>query len=287
MKTLRQLLKEGEARLAENGIENSTMEARYLLEYICDFSWAQYLMQADTEADPQEEYKYLKLIDQRCTHYPLQYIMGSADFMGLEFMVNDSVLIPRLDTEVLVETVLSKANLSGGRLLDMCTGSGCILVSLMTHGAFGQGVGVDVSERALDTARLNGFFNRDHWLKDGRAIEDVSWILSNLFEQVEGTFDVIVSNPPYIPGYVVDTLMPEVRDHEPRLALEAADEGLEFYKKITKEAVTYLNEGGWLFYEIGCEQGEAVSQILKEHDFKDIHTVKDLAGLDRVVYGRR
>lgn len=287
MKTLRELLKEGEVRLEQNGIENSTMEARYLLEYICDFNWAQYLMQAETEADPQEEYKYLKLIDQRCTHYPLQYIMGSADFMGIEFMVNDSVLIPRQDTEVLVETVLDKANISGGRILDMCTGSGCILVSLMTHGAFGSGVGVDVSERALDTARLNGFFNREHWMKDGRNEEDMQWILSNLFENVEGKFDVIVSNPPYIPGHVVDTLMPEVRDHEPRLALEAADEGLEFYKKITKEAKNYLKEEGWLFYEIGCEQGEAVTQILKENNFIDIHTVKDLAGLDRVVYGRR
>ena len=98
---------------------------------------------------------------------------------------------------------------------------------------------------------------------------------------------MIVSNPPYIPAEVIETLMPEVRDHEPRLALEAADEGLEFYKKITQEAVNWLKPEGWLFYEIGCEQGEAVSQILKENGFRDIHTVKDLAGLDRVVYGRR
>ena len=287
MKTLRQLLKEGETRLAEHGIENSTMEARILLQHICDFDWARYLMQADTEADPQEEYKFLKLIDQRCTHYPLQYIMGSADFMGLEFMVNDSVLIPRLDTEVLVETVLEKANVPNGRVLDMCTGSGCILVSLMVLGAYGQGVGVDVSERALDTARMNGFFARDNWMRDGRDVNSLTWILSNLFENVEGQFDVIVSNPPYIPGDVIDTLMPEVRDHEPRLALEAADEGLEFYKKITEVAVSYLKPEGWLFYEIGCEQGEAVSQILEDKGFKDIHTVKDLAGLNRVVYGRR
>lgn len=287
MKTLRELLKEGEARLAAHGIESSTMEARTLLQHICDFDWARYLMQADTEADPQEEYKYLKLIDQRCTHYPLQYIMGSAGFMGLEFMVNDSVLIPRLDTEILVETVLEKANISGGHVLDMCTGSGCIIVSLMVHGKYGQGIGVDISERALDTARLNGFFNRDHWMKDGRKTEDLTWIQSNLFENVEGQYDVIVSNPPYIPGDVIDTLMPEVRDHEPRLALEAADEGLEFYKKITAAALAYLKPDGWIFYEIGCEQGEAVSQILNEHGFRDIHTVKDLAGLDRVVYGRR
>ena len=292
MKTLRQLLKEGEARLAENGIENSTMEARYLLEYICDFSWAQYLMQADTEADPQEEYKFLKLIDQRCTHYPLQYIMGSADFMGIDFMVNDSVLIPRLDTEVLVETILDKANIEGGSFIDMCTGSGCIAVSLMVHGKYAKGMGVDISKRALDTARLNGFFNRDRWMRDGRNVDSLTWIHSNLFENLVGddcveTFDMIVSNPPYIPAEVIETLMPEVRDHEPRLALEAADEGLEFYKKITQEAVNWLKPEGWLFYEIGCEQGEAVSQILKENGFRDIHTVKDLAGLDRVVYGRR
>ena len=292
MKTLRELLKEGESRLVEHGIENSTMEARILLQHICDFDWARYLMQADTEADPQEEYKYLKLIDQRCTHYPLQYILGSADFMGIDFMVNDSVLIPRLDTEVLVETILEKANIENGSFLDMCTGSGCIAVSLMVYGKFAKGIGVDVSKRALDTARLNGFFNRDAWMKDGRDTNSLLWIHSNLFEEVVGEgideqFDLIVSNPPYIPGEVVDTLMPEVRDHEPRLALEAADGGLEFYKKITKEAVNRIKPEGWLFYEIGCEQGEAVSQILKENGFKDVHTVKDLAGLDRVVYGRR
>lgn len=292
MITLRELLKEGEARLNAHGIENSTMEARILLQHICDFDWARYLMQADTEADPQEEYKFLKLIDQRCTHYPLQYIMGSADFMGIDFMVNDSVLIPRLDTEVLVETILEKANLEGGSFIDMCTGSGCIAVSLMVHGKYAKGVGVDVSKRALDTARLNGFFNRDRWMRDGRNVDSLTWIHSNLFENLVGddcveTFDMIVSNPPYIPAEVIETLMPEVRDHEPRLALEAADEGLEFYKKITKEAVNWLKPDGWLFYEIGCEQGEAVSQILNENGFKDIHTVKDLAGLDRVVYGRR
>lgn len=287
MKTLRQLLKEGEARLQEHGIENSTTEARYLLQYICDFNWAQYLLQADTEADPQEEYRYWKAIDQRCTHYPLQYIIGTAAFMGLEFMVNDHVLIPRMDTEILVENVLEKADIPGGRLLDMCTGSGCILISLMANGKFGQGVGADISPEALDVARMNGIFNRDYWMKDGRIKGDLTWVHSDLFENVDGEFDVIVSNPPYIPAEVIETLMPEVRDFEPRLALEGADGGLEFYKKITVEAACRLKPGGWLFYEIGCEQGKAVSQILLENDFKEVHTVRDLAGLDRVVYGRR
>lgn len=287
MKTLRQLLKEGEQRLMENQIENSTMEARYLLEYICDLNWAQYLLQADTEADPQEERRYREAVERRCKHYPLQYILGTAGFMGLDFMVNEAVLIPRQDTEVLVETVLEKADIPGGKILDMCTGSGCILISLMALGSYGRGVGADISEDALRVARMNGIFNRENWEKNGRGANDILWLQSNLFEKVSGRFDVIVSNPPYIPAAVIETLMPEVRVYEPRLALEGADEGLEFYKKIAGAAEAYLKPEGWLFFEIGCEQAEAVSGILMENGFRDIHTVKDLAGLDRVVYGKR
>ncbi len=287
MKTLRQLLKEGEQRLMENQIENSTMEARYLLEYICDLNWAQYLLQADTEADPQEERRYREAVERRCSHYPLQYILGTAGFMGLDFMVNEAVLIPRQDTEVLVETVLEKADIPGGKILDMCTGSGCILISLMALGSYGRGVGADISEDALRVARMNGIFNRENWEKNGRGANDILWLQSNLFEKVSGRFDVIVSNPPYIPAAVIETLMPEVRVYEPRLALEGADEGLEFYKKIAGAAEAYLKPEGWLFFEIGCEQAEAVSGILMENGFRDIHTVKDLAGLDRVVYGKR
>lgn len=287
MKTLRQLLKEGEQRLMENQIENSTMEARYLLEYICDLNWAQYLLQADTEADPQEERRYREAVERRCSHYPLQYILGTAGFMGLDFMVNESVLIPRQDTEVLVETVLEKTDIPGGKILDMCTGSGCILISLMALGSYGRGVGADISEDALRVARMNGIFNRENWEKNGRGANDILWLQSNLFEKVSGRFDVIVSNPPYIPAAVIETLMPEVRVYEPRLALEGADEGLEFYKKIAGAAEAYLKPEGWLFFEIGCEQAEEVSGILMENGFRNIHTVKDLAGLDRVVYGKR
>ena len=202
-------------------------------------------------------------------------------------MVNESVLIPRQDTETLVETVLEKADISGGDLLDMCTGSGCILISLMALGHYGKGTGVDISGDALRTARMNGIFNRQAWQKDGRTEESLEWIQSDLFSEVRGTFDVIVSNPPYIPGEVIETLMPEVRDFEPRLALEGADRGLEFYRKITDRAADYLKPSGWLFYEIGCEQAAEVSQMMAEKGFKEIHTVRDLAGLDRVVYGRR
>ena len=286
MITLRELLKEGEERLRENNIENSTMEARYLIEYICDLNWAQYLLQADTEADPQEERRYREAVERRCSHYPLQYILGTAGFMGLEFMVNEAVLIPRQDTEILVETVLKEADILQGSVLDMCTGSGCILISLMAHGSYGRGHGADISREALDVARMNGIFNRDYLMKSGRKKEDVTWIQSDLFENISDTYDVIVSNPPYIPADVIETLMPEVRDYEPRLALEGDDEGLEFYKKITEASLEHLNPGGWLFYEIGCEQAEDVSQIMRDKGLKEVHTVRDLAGLDRVVYGR-
>lgn len=287
MRTLRELIRDGEKRLLENEIENSTMEARVLLEYICDLNWAQYLLQADTEADPQEERRYMEAVERRCGHYPLQYILGTAGFMGLEFMVNESVLIPRQDTETLVETVLEKADISGGTVLDMCTGSGCILISLMALGHFDKGTGVDISGEALRTARMNGLFNRPAWLKDGRTEDSLEWIQSDLFSEVTGVFDVIVSNPPYIPGDVIDTLMPEVRNFEPRLALEGANRGLAFYRKITDRAVNYLKPSGWLFFEIGCEQAADVSRMMDEKGFREIHTVRDLAGLDRVVCGRR
>lgn len=287
MRTLRQLVKAGEVRLTENGIENSVMEARVLLEHVCHFDWAQYLLQVDTEADPQEERMYMEAVERRCSRYPLQYILGTAGFMGLEFMVNEAVLIPRQDTEVLVETVLQIADKAGGRLLDMCTGSGCILISLMAMGHYKSGVGADISEDALRVARMNGIFNRPVWIREGRSEEDISWVESDLFEQIDGTFDVIVSNPPYIPEKVIETLMPEVRDYEPRSALLGADGGLEFYKKITEEAAAYLEPSGWLFFETGAEQGEAVSAIMADKGFKEIRRVRDLAGLDRVVCGRR
>ena len=157
----------------------------------------------------------------------------------------------------------------------------------MALGHFAEGTGVDLSENALRTARMNGIFNKPEWQKDDRTEESLTWIQSDLFANVPEKFDVIVSNPPYIPAEVIEGLMPEVKDYEPRMALEGADEGLEFYKKISKEAVSHLNPNGWLFFEIGCEQAEAVMAIMKNEGFQDVTTVQDLAGLDRVVYGRR
>ena len=194
--------------------------------------------------------------------------------MGLPFLVNESVLIPRQDTEVLVETALAMMK-PECRLLDMCTGSGCILLSLAKLGTVAEGVGVDISEGALKVAERN---------RENLGLPQVRLVHSNLFESVEGVFDMIVSNPPYIPTEDIEDLMREVRDHEPHLALDGSKDGLLFYRKLAEESGRYLVPGGSLLFEIGYDQGKAVSQLLDQAGFKDIHVKKDLAGLDRVVY---
>ena len=204
----------------------------------------------------------------------MQYLTGSTEFMGLPFFVNESVLIPRQDTEVLVETALAMMK-PECRLLDMCTGSGCILLSLAKLGTVAEGVGVDISEGALKVAERN---------RENLGLPQVRLVHSNLFESVEGVFDMIVSNPPYIPTEDIEDLMREVRDHEPHLALDGSKDGLLFYRKLAEESGRYLVPGGSLLFEIGYDQGEAVSQLLDQAGFKDIHVKKDLAGLDRVVY---
>ena len=207
---------------------------------------------------------------------PLAYILGEWEFHGLPLYVNEHVLIPRQDTEILVEEVLKELH-DGMRILDMCTGSGCILISLLRYSNDCVGVGADISEKALLVAGENG--------KKLLGDHDVKWIHTDLFEKVEGKFDRIVSNPPYIRSQVIDTLMPEVREHEPLSALDGSEDGLIFYRKIIREAPKYLEYGGLLYFEIGYDQGEDVKCLMEEAGFIDVEVVQDYAGLDRVVYG--
>ena len=188
--------------------------------------------------------------------------------------MNEHVLIPRFDTEILVEEVMKELH-DGFSILDMCTGSGCILLSLLKYSNNCSGVGVDISENALAVAKEN----------QKRLGLDASFVQSDLFEQITGKYDIIVSNPPYIRSDVIPTLMEEVRLHEPVLALDGTEDGLFFYRKIVKESTDYLNGGGWLFFEIGYDQGEAVKKLMEENGFKNVKVVKDYAGLDRVVLG--
>ena len=268
--------KEGCRKLAETNVPEAELDARLLLEFICGTNRNDLLVHGDREVEADKLIAYEAAIAKRMERIPLQHITGEQDFMGLTFQVNEHVLIPRQDTEILVEEILKDMQ-DYCRILDMCTGSGCILISLLHYNNWCEGVGVDISSMALQTAEENG---KKLLTEEKRPV----WLESNLFEKVEGKFDIIVSNPPYIRSDVIDTLMPEVKDHEPMNALDGTEDGLYFYREIVKQAPTYLKKEGKLYFEIGHDQGADVSELLSRAGYKEIHVVKDYAGLDRVVY---
>ena len=274
--TWQECCRQGARELTDAGIENANADAWFLMEAVCSITRNFYYMHAQDEMPDAQEKCYRDYIRKRCSHIPLQYLTGEQEFMGLNFKVTPDVLIPRQDTEVLVEEALKYVK-DGYRVLDMCTGSGCIAISLKSFAPKAQVIAADISRAALLVAEENA----------GRNHQQIQFINSDLFEQITGEFDVIVSNPPYIPSEVISTLMPEVRDHEPVLALDGTEDGLYFYKLITENSISYLKEGGMLLYEIGYDQGKAVSGLMKDHGYEDIRIIKDLAGLERVVCGRR
>lgn len=265
----------GKEQLQKAGITDAELDARLLLEFICHTDRNALYAHGDQEIEDEKMQDFLQLIEKRAVHIPLQHLTGEQNFMGLDFLVNEHVLIPRQDTEILVEEIMRDLH-DGIRILDMCTGSGCILLSLLHYSNDCSGVGVDVSEDALAVARQNA---------DRLAEKQAVFIQSDLFEKVEGSFDLIVSNPPYIRSQEIAGLMPEVREHEPLLALDGKDDGLHFYREIIKGAMPHLKRGGQLFFEIGYDQGEAVQALLAANGYTEIAVVKDYAGLDRVVYG--
>ncbi len=268
--------KEGREALLQAEIPEADLDARLLLEYICGTNRNDLLVHGDREVAEEKLTAYRAAIAERGKRIPLQHITGEQDFMGLTFQVNEHVLIPRQDTEILVEEVLRQMQ-DYSRILDMCTGSGCILISLLHYNNWCEGVGVDISPEALKVAGRNA----EALLPEEKH---PLWLESNLFEAVEGRYDIIVSNPPYIRKAVIDTLMPEVRLHEPMQALDGMEDGLFFYRRIIEEAPKFLNKEGKLYFEIGHDQAEEVSALLEKGGFSQIQVVKDYAGLDRVVY---
>lgn len=275
--TYRECYELGVKRLQAAEIMEASLDARLLLEHICGTNRNDLLVHGECEVSLEQQAAFEAVIDQRAERIPLQHITGQQEFMGLTFRVNENVLIPRQDTEILVEEILPHLS-SGVRILDMCTGSGCILISLLHYSMWAEGTGVDVSPKALEVARENA----EALLSEERII---SFIESDLFEKVEGTYDIIVSNPPYIQTEVIKGLMPEVRDHEPMLALDGTEDGLYFYRRIVAESKAFLRKEGRLFFEIGYDQAEAVKQLMEDAGFQEVTVVKDFAGLDRVVHG--
>ena len=273
------MYREGAARLGEADIEEAELDARLLLEFVCGTDRNTLLVHGERDVSEEEYGRYCGLIERRAAHVPLQHLTGEQDFMGLTFLVNKDVLVPRQDTEVLVEEAMKHLH-DGMRMLDLCTGSGCILLSLLHYSNDCEGVGVDLSARALSVAGKNYEIQRTQ-----RPDMKARFLEGNLFEGLEDRFDMIVSNPPYIKTDVIDTLMPEVREYEPVMALDGGTDGLAFYRRIAGDAGAYLNGGGMLFFEIGCEQAADVCKIMEAAGFREVEVVKDFAGLDRVVYG--
>jgi release factor glutamine methyltransferase len=274
--TYRELYQYGLNKLSEAGIEEAALDARLLLEYICHTDRNELIVHGEGVRTDMEQQFYEMVIARRASRIPLQHITGVQEFMGLEFKVNEHTLIPRQDTEFLVEEALR--NLSDGMsILDMCTGSGCILLSLLKYSNECEGIGIDISEEALAVARENAT----------RLGIEATFLCGDLFEPLKewGLFDMIVSNPPYIETAVIDTLMPEVREHEPIRALDGSEDGLFFYRRIVDKSQEYLRKGGYLFFEIGYNQGEAVSKLMRDAGFSHVEVYKDYAGLDRVVKG--
>ena len=272
--TFREAISFGEEKLNIAGIEDAKNDAWLLLTFVCKIDRTYYYVHMDENMSAEQVAEYESVLSKRAEHVPLQYITGEQEFMGLPFHVNDAVLIPRQDTETLVEEAL-KVIRPGMKVLDMCTGSGCILISILKNVVDVEGAGFDISKQAINVAKENAKFNN----------VTATFERSDLFESVTDTYDVIVSNPPYIPTEVIGGLMPEVAVYEPLQALDGKEDGLYFYRKIVATASEYLNPDGKILFEIGHDQGEAVSNLLLNAGFKNVKVIKDLAGNDRVVIG--
>ena len=273
--TYREGLAAGEKILGKAGIADAKTDTWLLMEMACKIDRNFYYMHMMEDMTEEQAKQYQLLIKKRAERVPLQYITGEQEFMGLTFTVNSSVLIPRQDTETLVEEAL-KAAKPGMNILDMCTGSGCVLISILKN-VDAKGIGYDISKQALNVAKENA--KRNHVVCEFER--------SDLFENVDGIYDIIVSNPPYIPTEVIHTLMPEVKEFEPMEALDGMEDGLHFYRRIVREAKEHLAKGGYLMLEIGHDQGASVSEMLEYGGYAEVRVIKDLARNDRVVIGKR
>ena len=276
----KELYREGVQTLTPvlNEEREAQLDTRLLLEYVCGTNLQTLILDGERPVSAQEAALFREYVARRKNREPLAYILGEWDFMGLSFEVSPDVLIPEQDTENLIEEIMKDLH-DSDRILDLCTGSGCILLSLLKYSNGTTGVGTDLSERALAMAKKNA---------ERLGLTDrVDLRCGDLFAPIgeNERFDIIVSNPPYIKTETIEHLAPEVRDHEPMMALDGGEDGLSFYRRIIPEAVRHLVTGGYLFLEIGYDQAEAVAALMRDAGYYDVRTIKDYGGNDRIVCG--
>ena len=277
---IEEILKKEINNLKENNIDNSTLKAKILLANILNVKKEYLLIHSKEEVKQEDKIKYENCIKELIKGKPLQYITNKQEFMGLNFYVDENVLIPQPDTEILVEKAIEIAETTQkNKILDMCTGSGCIAISLAKKINNVQITAVDISNSALNVANKNAINNN--------VENKIKFINSDMFNNIEEKFDIIVSNPPYIETETINKLEIEVQN-EPHVALDGGIDGLKFYKILANNAFEYLNENGYLLLEIGYNQQESVTQLLQDTGkYKNIETIKDLGGNYRVVIARK
>ena len=271
----RKLLTKAANILKDANIENIEYDIKTILRDTFDIDYNKFVMDMDNEleADKSLEYEFISRIEKRKKHIPLQYIINKQNFYGLDLYVNESVLIPRYDTENIVDCIVK--DFEGSKdisVLDLCTGSGCIAISLKKHG-FEKVFALDISDKALEVAKHNAYIHN----------ADITFIKSDLYKELPNDirFDLIVSNPPYIRTGEIEKLDDEVKDFEPKLALDGGKDGLDFYKKILNLSKDFINKNGSLYFEIGYDQAKDVVDLAKKEGYYNIKIIKDLSGKDR------
>jgi protein-(glutamine-N5) methyltransferase, release factor-specific len=271
----RKLLTKAANILKDANIENIEYDIKTILRDTFDIDYNKFVMDMDNEfeTDKSLEYEFISRIEKRKKYIPLQYIINKQNFYGLDLYVNESVLIPRYDTENIVDCIVK--DFEGSKdisVLDLCTGSGCIAISLKKNG-FEKVFALDISDKALEVAKHNAYIHN----------ADITFIKSDLYKELPNDirFDLIVSNPPYIRTGEIEKLDDEVKDFEPKLALDGGKDGLDFYKKILNLSKDFINKNGSLYFEIGYDQAKDVVDLAKKEGYYNIKIIKDLSGKDR------
>lgn len=273
---IEELLRYGKEKLEKQKVEDASIISRILVQYVLKIDRNKLIINKNDNVDINKKNEYKEYIEKIIKGKPVQYITNNQEFMRLNFYVDENVLIPQPDTEILVEEVIKRKSMKENvEILDMCTGSGCIGISLAKNIKNTKVTLVDISKEAIEIAKKNAIQN---------SVENkVTFIQSDMFEKIKGKFDIIVSNPPYIRTDIIQTLDKQVQN-EPHIALDGGEDGLDFYKVLINEAYKYLKKGGKIFLEIGYDQKKEVENLAKKSKhYKRIETIKDLSQNDRVI----
>lgn len=278
---VKEIITLGKKELEKSNIENPLFEAKSLFTNLLGKEEVYLITNLEDEILESELEKYKSAIKKRCEHMPFAYIVGFKEFMGLKYMVDENTLIPRPETEGIIEYILNMYNMNSSlKILEIGVGSGCISVTLAKYLKNAKIIGVDINELAIKKAEENALYHN--------VGDRVNFIKSDIYENIhDSNFDIIVSNPPYIASDIIETLEEDVKKYEPVIALDGGKDGMDFYKQIVINSKQYIKKGGEIIFEIGYDQGKKVKDLLQANEYKNVKVIKDLSWLDRIVVGEK